>query len=748
MTGVLSRSGVRLSVAPLAAVLAGTWLGASLLLPLPPWRVERTLAAEEEQVGRAARSPKAVPEWSMNVGSPRQTAALGRGWSLHETTTDGTRRSFVWIDGPRADVTFTAGDWRQAVVTFVAFPLPELAPLGVGVEVDGEPRGTVTVPPGWTTTTVAIGGVAAGSHTLTLIPARLGSPEGEARALALAVDGLAVGPQPVDDPVRDRGLFAGSWRVGLGDRPALFTSEGAESAVALEGTRLRTADGLNVTYAVSGAAGGRFTALLDSVQGLAAAALLVLLPGLAWSRRRGPARLVEALAVSTGVLIAAFVVLRLVSWAGAPSALAAVLVGATGVAIAFRRPPALDVPWHLVLPASVSLVAVGYFATAVVPPLEDQDMELQATVHALVHDLRPRALTNRGTTYFFAHPPLLHLWDAGAFVLAGRAGRLADHDLAARKAAPSAPSAGDAALAARPHYEAWKTLLRRFLTEPNLWPTRQVNVLLSGIAVGLLSLLAGRLSGSSTLGLVLALVWLTLPEFLVRGGYGGYFAATAALSLAVLAVIDEDPKASMVGAALAFLANQKALLVPGAWVLAAPAGPWRRRFLPAVGATIGIAVFTAYGLAVDGPAFRFDFLQEHVLRRLDPRHLRFTHDAARWYPSAGELWAEFAGSYGLALTVLGGAATVWSLRRRPTARAAALAVVVGALVFTWTDWRQTKHLALLVPFALVCLAESWPSDPRWRRIGLALLLAIATRNVHASWPLLTDFEALRPSTTW
>src|SRR5262249_49465108 len=148
-------------------------------------------------------------------------------------------------------------------------------------------------------------------------------------------------------------------------------------------------------------------------------------------------------------------------------------------------------------------------------------------------------------------------------------------------------------------------------------------------------------------GLALAVVLATLPEFLVRGAYGGYFAITTLLSLLVLdALAEAESRSSVLAGCLAALSDQKGLLVPAAWALAAPSSIGWRRFVPLAGAAAGLALFASWGLAVDAPSFVYDFAKEHVVRRLAPSDVRFVADAARFYPSIPELWKEFAARYG------------------------------------------------------------------------------------------------------
>ena len=262
--------------------------------------------------------------------------------------------------------------------------------------------------------------------------------------------------------------------------------------------------------------------------------------------------------------------------------------------------------------------------------------------------------------------------------------------------------------------------------------------------------LAAALSGQVRVGVMAALVLATFPEFLIRGSYGGYFAVATLSGLALLAILDPWPGwPAVAGGALASLSEQKALLVPVAWLLVAPGDSLRRRLLPAVGAALGMLVFAAWGLAVDAPTFVYDFLKVHVAHRLALHDVRLAHDAAIWYPSIPELWAEFAARYGIVFTVAAAAASLRALASAsPRVRAGGASVLVGALVFSLTDWRQTKHLSLLLAPALLALAAAYPVRPRARLAFLALLAAMVVSNLVTTWPLLHEFTSLAPSTIW
>jgi hypothetical protein len=735
------------------------WLATAFALPVPPWRAQELLRAEEQAALSLAR-PESAAAWSIDVGGPLQSRALGAGWSVNEAFVDhGRRRTFAWVEGAAADVAFASPEWPDAHLTLQASPLASLAPLAIDIEMDGAATGSVLLPEGWTVVSAALGPVPAGVHVLTLRPRRQAVPAGEARSLSLAVDGIAVGPAAVPEAARDRGVFVGALSVGLEERSALFVSDDARSRPVPAGSPgRRVAPGLVAWYGFGiGRAAGPASAALMALHGLAAAALVTLVTGLGWTGLtgwRGGSRIALALACSSACLLLVFVALRMAGRPPTPLAVGAGLALLGAAPLPFLRGRGLvTVPWPSILAALPAAAALVWFAAVVVPPIEDQDMENQATAHALATRQSPRTLTNRATAYYFAHPPLLHFWQAGTFALSGRLSRVAYYDEAGRRAArgPFVEPPADAPLSRRPRYEEWKPLLRRFLSEPQLWPARQVNVVLAAVAAGALAALAASLTASGAAGLALAALFATFPDTLVRGAYGAYFAASALLAAIVLGCLDEErpPRETMLASALAFLVDQKGLLVPAAWALAAPLGRGWRRFVPLLGALAALCAFAGWGLAVDAPTFLYDFAREHVARRLSGTDVRFAADHSHFYPSILELWAEFVARYGIVFVAWTAAAMSMAWRReRPAARAAAASVALGAFVFTATDWRQTRHLALLIVPALVAIASAWPRSPRWRRVALLLAAALVARNLWAARSLVASFESWVPHAGW
>lgn len=728
-------SGLAIRMPVLWALAWVLWLLTGAALTIPPWAAEARLDAEERAATALVADPALTPAWSAVAGG-LQSQAFGVGWSAAERAEG---RAFVRADLASATLVFDSADWPEARLWIRSGPLEDAAAAPVVAILDGRERGPLAWSPAWAVEALDLGPLAAGRHRLEL--------RGASPGFTLA--SVAVGLPGSDVLDRDAGFV--QWLpVGADERPVFFPTAGGPSpgGVPIEWR------GLRGYYAFTTAPATRASALLEAVHGLLAAALVVLLSGLPLAARlgrSGTARLSLALGLSGAGLLAVFLALRGLGVTPGVGPVAAGLFAFGAVGVYAARRERVVIPRRALLPGILVLPVLAFFALRVVPPLVDQDVELQGTAHALATRQVPATVTDRGTTYFFAHPPLLHLLTSGSFALSGRLSRVADADRLAR-AGQARDASREPALGAYPprYYDLWWELLERFHREPQLWPTRALNVLLAAAALGWLSELAARTSGSTLVAGLFAAVLGSFPEFLVRGAYGGYFSLTLFTSLAVLAALAEGrAAASGLPAALAALTDQKGLLVPAAWVLAAPRAIGRARLVPAAAAAAALAAFAVWGLLVDAPSFVHDFLREHVARRLALHDVRLVHDPSVWYPSIPELWAEFVSRYGLLFTLASAAASLLALRSKaPLVRAAGAAVLLGALVFSLTDWRQTKHLSLVVAPALLALGGLVPREGRGRWAFVLLLIAMIATNLLASFALVADFDALRPSTIW
>jgi hypothetical protein len=532
---------------------------------------------------------------------------------------------------------------------------------------------------------------------------------------------------------------------------------------------------------------------------LAPAAAGALLPGGAGTARW----FVRALLTAALLNVATAVSLYVAGVPPGPRSFAGVLgfvtvsTGAWGLSWGPRIPGPRRQPLFWFVGAGALLLA-AFAGTRVVPPLEDQDSEVQGTAFGLAHELEPICLTNRSTLYFFAHPLLLHALNAGTLTLGGELPTVRppyDAAVAEReKLPPEARRRGltpalDALRAPGPRPDralAWfREVYKPFLEDPALTATRAPNFFLAAAVAVLLLAWVRRLGAAPADAVLVVAAYATLPEIFVRSGYGGYYALTAATFLAATRLAagpGGGGKSGYFAGTLAALSNQKALVpvaaVTGWRLLRAAAARSGSVFAPALplllGLLAGTTVFWIYGLWVAPQEFVADHLLEHGFRRFDGAEV-VSRAGRAVYPSRPELWLEFARHFGWAWTALAVAAVgTAAVRAARSLRGAASSpvfevtegtfpaglaadslailaawVLLGAAVFTWTDWRQTKHLCLLVPAATVLVG--WltaRAGPRLRWVVRLVLAASLGWNVVWIVRLARDFTSLTISTVW
>ncbi len=520
-------------------------------------------------------------------------------------------------------------------------------------------------------------------------------------------------------------------------------------------------------------------------------------PGLVGAAAGRPAanaarRVTRGLLAAVGLNVMAAVVLKLAGGTPSPALFAAVLGGlvVSSGALVFGRGGSLPDPrrHRLVVVVALAAFALAFFAgTQVVPPLEDQDTEVQGTAYGLAHDLEPICLTNRSTLYFFAHPLLLHALNASTLTLSGDLetvrppyeAAVAELDKLPPEARARGIGAAVAALkepAPRPdRYIAWRRgVYAPFGKAPALFGTRAPNFVLAAVAAALLLGLARRLGARPFDAVLVVAAYATLPEIFVRSGYGGYYALTAVTFLAgaqLAAGGAGGARAGVAAGALAILSNQKALILVaatvGARALSGVAGRSVGRLRPAVPLLVGMvaggAAFWMYGLGLAPHEFVADHLLDHGFRRFSGVEA-LNRAGHALYPSRLALWGEFAGHMGWGWTAaavvalgVGAVRGVRGVRRaigsgdtRSMLTLHLVAwVLVGAVLFTATDWRQTKHLCLLVPALSGLIVATLARAPRTGRFALrGVLGASIVWNVIWMGRLACDFESLAISTEW
>lgn len=533
--------------------------------------------------------------------------------------------------------------------------------------------------------------------------------------------------------------------------------------------------------------------------------LLFLVPGLAWTDHRrgdGFTVLLRALVISLLAGIGCALLLQGLPGPTDRRLFIGLLAEFTnlGLLLGFRRGWFDANPWRGPLWVPLLAVAALFYvqswvgAGGRVPPLEDQDMETQGTAWGLINELTPTMVTNRGAHLFFAHPLLLHFWIGESALITGDLDRLRyyhESSVAVQDAHREltdsawiekfAELQGDSLLGLR-----WGQDYARFQADPVLLPTRTPNLFLAALLIIPLGLLVFRISGSVFAAVGAAVLYMTLPEVFVRSSYGGYMACTNFLVLSAAYVYLEQsgllggPPGSLAAAArgsrpvfgiglLAAWANQKALLIPLAallhasfcWLGEGLGGALRRaredRILTnatalTAGFAVGFALFAVYGLGLGQREFIADQLVVHIFQRLSLSNVNLigVDEGAFVYPSILRLWAQFGQHTGWLIVVPAAFATVRaaSAPRRATGLFVAW-IAIGAVGFSLVDWRQTKHLALLLP-ALILLTGVWWASLRGRpRAIMTAVFSLALLwNLWRIGQLMADFSYLQPLPIW
>lgn len=515
------------------------------------------------------------------------------------------------------------------------------------------------------------------------------------------------------------------------------------------------------------------------VRMLAAGLVALVLPGAGWlglfrHRALDPARLALGLAgLSTVAAIGTIVITSF--GPEAPSRGLAVLWLALfmNAGLFLAGPPGpLDrgVRWGALAAVALAGFAVtSAAALRLVPPLEDHDMELRGSAYGLAAELIPYALTNRDLYVQAAHPVLFHVSIAESLLLTGELeGTRSSYDLAKRAEAAEAEGREI------PWLEWWREDYEALLAKPALVGTRAPSCLVSALAIALLFHLATRVAGSGTAAAAAVVLYLSFPETIVRSSYAGYFPVTVFATLVAALLLTEGeedgpPLWLFAAGAFAALVNHKTVVLvfaAVAWAgvrwIADRARGWRpdRGVLGlAFGFGAGTLLWWGYSYAVHAEAFIQDHLRKHIAHRFLLNDFRLGASPERYSPGMLEVWAEFSAHTGHLFVPAALVAVFWFVLRpvawrdRRAAPLLALWFLIGAVLYTVTDWRQTKHLMnQLAPMVVLSVALAAPAfasargTSRARRLALLALLVVAFLfNLRADYGLATDFSSFRIS---
>jgi hypothetical protein len=408
------------------------------------------------------------------------------------------------------------------------------------------------------------------------------------------------------------------------------------------------------------------------------------------------------------------------------------------------------------VPAIVLFLVVFLFyfwgATKVVPELDDHDLEVTGTGYGLLHRGKPLLLTDRNTVYFFAHPPLLHVQVAGAFLFFNRLEVLKQYFVLSELARKTSQPESRWALLSE--------IYRHFHRWPEKVSARTVNVVLASATVLILLIWSARLSRNTFLAFSLVIAYATNPEVFVRSSYGGYFAIDEFCCVLMLAtaIIWQSKQtwgtasSAFLAGGLAALADHKLIVLPFTMAMVLACNPPLRmrrsdfvRHPICWGFAAGVVVFLGWGLSINVEAFWQDHVRTHLLDRV----IHNNPLGYGGYPSVSGLWLEFLRHTGYLLLPMLAIAAIIGLRNPTTLSTICLSwFLLNGVVFSIVDWRMTKHLMpSLIVFPLV-VSQAARGNTVLARCFVAAALLIICWNVWMIAGIVLDFRSFQPHPAW
>lgn len=424
--------------------------------------------------------------------------------------------------------------------------------------------------------------------------------------------------------------------------------------------------------------------------------------------------------------------------------------------------PYVLVPLLLLLFIAGSLFI--YSSRVIVPPLLDQDFDTEGTAWGLLHHFLPYCVSDRSYIYHYAHPLLFHFYIGYNALSLNRLGELQEYFTISHNTEKKLEEYKKP-LSVQERAKFIKGDLIYMLTHFNNLKdkshSRGLSIFFSLMTITLLYLSMVEKNGFSIVSIFMIVYLFTTPEYVVRSSYGGYMAISLCfLTLALLLEYrysSQSKELVMLGIIIALTNHKLAFYYVGLlvakslfFIIDVIKAPSHKRelfmkYLPwgAIGFFVGTMLYWVYGLTTNPDVFYHDHLRVHLFNRLGAQNF-FDY---KNYPTMVELWLEFFHHQGYLLLFL--CVSGWYVCFRKYGQrywSQFLPFVLGIVFFTLTDWRQTKHLMLLLPFVFVYFPLPEKGISR-TILGFLCVLSIG-RNIYFLYEMNKHFEYLSPTPLW
>jgi len=278
-----------------------------------------------------------------------------------------------------------------------------------------------------------------------------------------------------------------------------------------------------------------------------------------------------------------------------------------------------------------------------------------------------------------------------------------------------------------------REVYRKFYNNPYLFSSRLPNIFFTVMSCWVIYCIFITITGSKYLSLAGVLSYISIPELLVRS-IGGSYSSITLFSIMVIAYfyIRNQYKALFWAALFGALANHKVVIILisiGLLELFKKA-LFRRDngFWPAVsGFAMGTILFWIYGLIVNRQAFLLDHFHYHLFNRI----FHISDFGYSGYPSIGELWSEFTRNVNPFFVFPALLGTGFAIFRTRTSNLLIFPLwfVFTGVIFSFIDWRGTKHLLLAVPALLISFMMLVNKTPKLGKVWFSFIFLGITVNI-------------------
>lgn len=302
-----------------------------------------------------------------------------------------------------------------------------------------------------------------------------------------------------------------------------------------------------------------------------------------------------------------------------------------------------------------------------------------------------------------------------------------------------------------------------FRNQPYLLETRMPNFIFSALASLAFFCLAFHLTKSNGLSLLFAIVFFTLPQVFILSAGGLDIALTNFLLISLAYVyissqqlrFDKYLTLFFIGFLSAWV-TQVAVILPMAIIMRECFLRLRNlkiRFIisnPAVtGFVFGTLLFWIYGIIIDVKTFFLDHMRYHFWDRL----FHINSLGYGGYPSIYGLWKRFAYEldYPLFFMAIGALLFLLWQTKKTDAREKVLFFwfLIGAIIFSLVDWRDTAHLVFIVP-AMVMASCIFIARQKFKVkfLFISVLFYAIFRNICFILRIFHNFKLINPPAGW